>query len=380
MSCRPFSGVVVFVLCCCIVPSARLEAQGSAKALIAELESGDSTRCIDAGNATSEHQEHYQQLAAELAVPLFNILEKGPCPGSALTALVNVGPGIVDGIDAGRAIAALVKVVEQGLEPSASPDAASIAGSAVLVIGHFGAAGAPAVPVLKRWIFERPFESFDRSYGLRALASIGDASAPVVPALLPLLAAPAEDDEQAWQKNELRNDVVRTLGWIPAAAAASAPALVAALGDADYGFRNGAIDSITKIGAPMVPHLLPALETSNAETKQAVLKILAAMGAVAADAAPAIAPLLGDEDWNVTYQAGEALRQIGPTPAGIAALVKVVGQDGKEDAARTAAEILGGYGSAAKDALPALRKAAASGKWSLADAAKTAIAAIESGG
>lgn len=375
---RTFSWAILLVLVCCTVAVVRVEAQGTAKQLLAELASGDTTRCMDAGNATSEHQEHYQQFASELATPLFDSLETGPCPGSVLTALVNLGPGIAEGVDHGRAVQALVKIVEQGLSQSGWSDAASQAGSALLVLGHFGADGAPAVPVLKRWILERE-EVSDRRYALMALASIGDASAPVVPDLLPFLAAPAEDDERAWEKNDLRQTVAQTLGWIPAAAPQSVPALVALLSDTDYGFRYTVIESLAKIGTPAIPYLLPVLETGGAEAKQDVLKILSGMGPGAAAATPAIAALLADEDWNVSYQAGEALRQIGPTPDGVAAIAKILGDEKKEDAARAAAEILGGYGSAAKSALPALKKAAASGNWSIADAAKTAVAAIESG-
>lgn len=366
------SGVATLLLCGALVPMP-LEAQGSAKELIADLKSGDATRCMNAGNATSDQQDHYQQLAAELAPGLFDILENGPCSSSALTALVNVGPDVAKGIDNAHAMQILGKVIENGLAETASPDATSEAGSAVLVIGNFGAGGAPTVPILTRWVLERP-DSSDRRYGLMALAAIGDASAPAVPKLLPFLARPADDDEHAYEKKDVRTEVARTLGSIPAAVAVSAPALVAALGDDDYGYRETASDSIRKLGAPMVPYLLPVLKSSDAETKQTLLRLLGGMGASAADAAPEIAPLLTNE--AVSYEAGDALRQIGPTPAAIAALVKVLGIPENEDAATAAATILGEYGSAAKDALPALRQAASSKNWSTADAAKTAIAAI----
>ncbi|HSG64682.1 MAG TPA: HEAT repeat domain-containing protein, partial [Gammaproteobacteria bacterium] len=262
-------------------------AQGSAKELIAELESGDSTRCMNAGNATSHYQEHYQQLAAELATPLFDILENGLCSGSALTALVNVGDGVAEGVDGERAMRALVTIVEKGLAEGASFEAASDAGSAVLVIGHFGEGGAPAVPVLVRWIRERA-DAFDRRYGLMTLAEIGDGSAPAVPELLPFLAAPAEDDENAWEKKELRTMVAQTLGSIPTAAAVSAPALVAGLSDPDYNYRYAAGESVAKIGSPMVPYLLPVLGSAEPETKKEVLEILSGMGTGVAEAAPVI--------------------------------------------------------------------------------------------
>lgn len=39
-----------------------------------------------------------------------------------------------------------------------------------------------------------------------------------------------------------------------------------------------------------------------------VLEILAGMGPAAAGAAAEVAPLLADEEWDVSYQAGEVMR------------------------------------------------------------------------
>jgi len=333
---------------------------------------------MDASNSTSEYQEHYQTMAAELADPLFSIVESGEgCVDSAISALLNLGPGISEGVSADRAIPLLAGIVEQALEPHASYELVSTGGTAIIVVGHFGPEGGAAAPVLQRWISEAPDYHY-REYGVDSLARIGDAAAPVVPAMMALLEPPAEDDEQAWEKNALRASVVRMLGSVPAAVEHSGPALIATLRSGEESFPYLAAESLTEIGAPAAPYLVAALDDESPEVRAQVLEILAGMGPGAAEGASRIATLLADEDWNVTYQAGEVLRQIGPTPAGVAALVKAL-EGSNQEAARSAAEILGTYGTGAAEALPSLRKASQSEDWMVSDAAKEAIAAIEGG-
>ena len=365
--------VMVFSLCLAL----QTHAQMTGAELIAELQSGDSNRCMNASNATSEYQDHYQEIASELAAPLMAIVQSGEgCSDSAISALLNLGPGIADGVDAKNAVPALVGVVEHGFDPG-NYEAASTAGTAVMVIGYFGSKAGMGVPVLQRWVTQGP-DFHSRSYALDTLAQIGDAAAPAVPAMLALLEPPAEDDEHAWEKNELRASVVRALGSIPAAAGSSAPALVALLGSDDYSLRYLAGESLTSMGAPAVSHLVSSMSNSDPERRAQVLEILGAMGAGAAEAVPSIVPLLADEDWNVKSAAGMALSEIGPTEAGVAALVKVLeGRD--DDAASAAAGVLRDYGSAASAALPALRKAAAGDNWQVSDAAKEAVLAVGGG-
>lgn len=81
----------------------------------------------------------------------------------------------------------------------------------------------------------------------------------------------------------------------------------------------------------------------------------------------------------MNYAAKQVLRQIGPTPAAIEGLVKVLANQNNEEGPQAAAELLGSYGSAAKAAIPALRRASSSSKWSVSNAAREAIEAIESG-
>lgn len=372
------SAVVVSVLFCVVALSLPAAAQGSAADLLVELASGDSNRCMEASNATSEHQEHYQTMAAELALPLVTIVEsEAGCADNAVSALLNLGPGIVDGAPAARTIPALMSIVDRALEPNAPYELVSTASTAILIVGYYGEEAGAAATGVQRWVAEAP-DYHHRSYGVDTLSRMGDAAAPVVPAILPLLDPPAADDENAWEKNELRASVVRMLGSIPAAIDSSGPVLIATLRGGEESFPYLAAESLTAIGAPAAPYLIGALEDESPEIRAQVLEILTALGPAAADGAPVIAALMRDDDWNVSYQAAETMRQIGPTPEGIAALVEIL-ESGDQDAASASAEILGSYGSRGSAALPALRNAAQSNDWMISDAAKGAIAAIEGG-
>lgn len=371
--------VVLVILSCLLTPSAA-RAQGTADALISELESGDGTRCMDAGNATSQHQEHYTAMAAKLAPGLLNILETdGPCASSALSALLNIGPGAAEGAPADRAVPVLVKIIERGTDPEGF-GLRNSASSAILVVGNYGADAGPAVPVIERWIRSSADYS-DRRYGLMALSEIGDPAAPAVPLLLELFAPSAEGDENAYGKEELRREVVQVLGRIPSAAAQSGPVLAAALRGEDWPLIGAASDALASLGAPAVQFVVPLLSDSDESVREGSMKVLVKMGAAAADAAPQIAAHVADENWNVRYSATEALSAIGPTPAVVKALVELVEAGRSEDATTEAMKQLASYGNAARAALPALRKVAAQAKpnaWStLADAAVEAIKRIE---
>jgi HEAT repeat protein len=370
------SPVVVFGLFLCSAVTPHLLAQSSGADLLAELRSGDSTRCMNASNATSEYQEHYQTLAAELAAPLVAIVESGEgCVDNAISALLNLGSGIAEGVPADRAVPAIVKIVERGLEPTASYEQISTAGSAVIVIGHFGAKGGAAVPVLQRWATTASDYHY-RSYGVDALGRLGDVAAPAVPVLLSLAEPSSEDDEHAWEKGELRAQVLRTFGYIPAAVDQTGPILAAALSGHDTSSYIAG-ESLIMIGRPAVRYLVAALAEEDPEVRVRVLAVVSQIGPEAAEAAPTIAGIIAQGDWNVIYSADEAMRQIGPAPEAVAALTRVLEKQDNEDGVLAASEILGGYGSAARAALPALRKLAASKSWAVANAAKEAISAIE---
>lgn len=348
-------------------------AQTTVEEFRSAFESGDSTRCMEAGNALRDYREY----AAELAAPLVAVVAQGGnCGESALGGLINLGPEIRDGVAAEQAMPVLMEILERALEPDSGWEAASTAESAVLVLGNFGDAAAPAVPLLERMLME--LEKYhQRRYVLLTLAEIGDAAAPAVPTMLELL-GPSEDE--SYERGEIRFDTARALGSIPAAAATTAPALVAALSSEQYSLPGVAADALSEIGGPAVPFLVPELESDDVDHLETVISILGDIGPEATAAAQYLIPLLSSEDWNVSYEAKNSLRKIGPAEAAVPGLIDILENSDNEDAQEAAVEVLWDYGSAAIPALPALREAATSGGWSVKQVAAAAVEEIEATG
>ena len=73
-----------------------------------------------------------------------------------------------------------------------------------------------------------------------------------------------------------------------------------------------AADSLGRMGAAAVPHLVTRLGDLNPETRRRVAEILARIGPDAAEAVPALTGLLRDPDPAVKRSAVRALGQIGP--------------------------------------------------------------------
>ncbi|HVE72474.1 MAG TPA: HEAT repeat domain-containing protein [Thermoanaerobaculia bacterium] len=372
---RPAS-TALFVL---FLASVAAQAQPTPAKLIADFESGDSTRCMNAVNATSEHQEHFQTTAAKIAPALLRIIESGKgCEDSALSGLLNLGPGILPAAPAAKTVPQLVRIMERGIE-SGHHEHLSSAASALLILGFYQKDAAAAVPLIDRWIRLPAVSHFHRE-AVQALAVIGDGAAPAVPTLLEILGRPAgaeHDPQTEW----LRMEIVRALGSIPAAAARSGPALVTALSGEAPDLASKAADSLGKLGRAALPYVLPLIRSANEDIKERAVRVVVKMGPAATEAVPLIVPLIAADNWNVRYQVQEALTAMGPTPEVITALAAMVVTKDKEEAATEAIKMLGSYGPAASKALPELRKAAATKgqfNWSpLAEAAKEAIAKIE---
>lgn len=341
--------------------------------LVAELRSGDSTRCMEAGNVADEYKEQ----AAQLAPAIFELIESGHgCAGSALSALVNLGDGIAASLDAERAVPVLTRLIEEGIEPSFG-DPVHRGSSALFVIGRFGEEAAPALPTIERWIRERPDEH-DKRYGLMAIADLGDAATPAAPLLIELLGPDPDDD--SYSRNEMRLEAARTLARLPALSALAADELVAALSSEDWTLRSLAADALAAGGPEVVPALLTELDSGVDERREEAVRILGTLGEDARDAAPILAKLLVDDNWTVQYEAGNLLETLGPDERVIELLAAMLRESKNEDAVTRAAEILGSYGPAAASAVPALRHAITRESWSVTQAAEDAIEKIEGGG
>ena len=126
--------------------------------------------------------------------------------------------------------------------------------------------------------------------------------------------------------------------------------------------------------------MLEELESEEEECLERAISILAEIGPEAASAAPALVPLLLSESWNVSYEAGAALRTFGASEAAVPALIEILENDDNEDAQEAAAEVLANYGETARPALPALRKLGKDGGWSVRQMAESAVEMIEGGG
>jgi len=90
----------------------------------------------------------------------------------------------------------------------------------------------------------------------------------------------------------------------------SVTGLIAAFGDAEADVRNAARDSIVAIGRPAVPQLIQALEEPQVQIRRQVVFTLGKLGALAADAAPALQTRLQDADPQVRALAAASLRII----------------------------------------------------------------------
>jgi HEAT repeat protein len=191
------------------------------------------------------------------------------------------------------------------------------------------------------------------------------------------------------------------------------PRLIEALKVEDMRFRAATI--IARIGPPAkpaVPALIDALADEDSQTRNEVLFALGAVGPDAEAAVPAITKALDDPDINVRYAACYALGKIGPSAAAakpelvenLGAADRVLAMSSgwalaqvacecEETAAKAvpvlidalgapdamtriqAADALAAFGALAKDAAPALRKAAESENEALRGAASEALEA-----
>lgn len=96
-------------------------------------------------------------------------------------------------------------------------------------------------------------------------------------------------------------------------AAPAIPSLIAALSDADLGFRTHTVLALVGIGADAVAPLLRALATNDEDLRKAIVVTLGRLGPAAAPAVPTLTALL--EEAALTTVARQALGRIqrGPT-------------------------------------------------------------------
>jgi HEAT repeat protein len=87
--------------------------------------------------------------------------------------------------------------------------------------------------------------------------------------------------------------------------------------------QETAADALGHIGAPAVPALMQALQSSDVQVRVKAADVLGRMGADATDAVPELVRLLDDPDERVRKTAARALGRIGPAAqAAIPALLR----------------------------------------------------------
>jgi HEAT repeat protein len=140
----------------------------------------------------------------------------------------------------------------------------------------------------------------------------------------------------------------------------------------------------------VVRRLIDQLRSPTAAIRARAAIELGELGAAAKTAVPALATALADNNLNVRYCAGNALKGLGPeskgaVPALVAALKTFPGGspelEGPEryyaDVRSVAAEALGAIGPGAREAIPALKEAATDKSADVRAAATDAMKRIE---
>jgi HEAT repeat protein len=208
----------------------------------------------------------------------------------------------------GPAIAPLTTALEKGEH--------SIQKASAWALGQIGSIEAvpPLIAALKRW------GNDDDATIAAALLNIGkwQKSEEIETHLaLPLIEA-FKDDTNSLQ--HLTGSVLKELGWQPSMSdtpelvqdAPEAPALIAALSDAEPRKREAAAAQLVKLGSSALRPLIAAIHHANQDTQKGIVSILVKIGR------PAVKPLIAvlkDDDPNVRGAAAVALGRIGDIQA-----------------------------------------------------------------
>jgi HEAT repeat protein len=173
----------------------------------------------------------------------------------------------------------------------------------------------------------------------------------------------------------VRQTVAHALVSLPPAPEIAMPIWEKVFKDADDATIRHALGAIAAQGAPAVPRLVGALQ--NEKARGYVIYALGEMGATAAPAADALAALANDKDPLIAQEAALSLAKIGPAAkAAVPELAKVLAE-GDVAKVPAVAYALGRIGPDAKAALPALRDALKSRRNVAAEASAWALTQIE---
>ena len=207
-----------------------------------------------------------------------------------------------------------------------------------------------------------------------ALGRLGEAAAPAVPRLAELL----RDDHQ-----EVREAAAAALGNIGPAASPAAGALARALRDCCHDVRAGAAEALGRVGpgaSEAVPALVEALGDPISWVRLQSATALVAIKPQSRDAADGFTRALGDSREEVRAMAAIGLSQYGTSAANaVPALRPLLANDPYPAVRASAAKALGAMAPASRAALPELLSAQRDTDFAVRAAVRDAIAKIGPG-
>ena len=210
--------------------------------------------------------------------------------------------------------------------------------------------GAPVVPALAEML------THETAHVRHAAAlPLGDMGPGAAPALTALVRAAIDRDESVRQAASQALARVDPAWAISPATRLAIPALIDGLRNELPRVSRAATALLLRVGRPAVPALVELLAGWEKEAHRTVaLRILEQFGPSAAEAAPALADLLGDSAMEVRLAAAEVLAKVGAgaRPA-VPALIRTL-SDWSPAVRRSAARALAGVGPAAAHAVPTL--------------------------
>ncbi|WP_020473320.1 HEAT repeat domain-containing protein [Zavarzinella formosa] len=144
-------------------------------------------------------------------------------------------------------------------------------------------------------------------------------------------------------------------------AVSGVPALRELLADPEIGIQRSALSVLRIIGPgakDAAPEVAKLAESKDMDVSREAVQTLRVIGSTQPTAVPTLIKLLGSNDRNVVIETAQAISSIGPGAAeAVGPLVKLLNEANTHAEERTAIlSALGGIGSAAKEAIPAVTK------------------------
>lgn len=270
---------------------------------------------------------------------------------AALEALVKVSPG--------DAIKPLVLKLYHASESPGREKAAQM-------LGSMGSAARDAIPALQ--------EAAARDSNADVHAAAQDALVYVKATRQDAVKLLVEaSNDSSWK---MRQKAAQVLGEMGPAAREAIPALQKATGDADSDVQAAALEALVKVSpGEAVKLLVDRLNASESQVRQKAARILGEMRPAARDAIRALIKATHDDNSDVQAAALEALVKASPEDAIKPLVLKLNASEWQ--VRQKAAQMLGGMGSAAREAIPALQKAAQDSDSDVRAAAQEALDKIQ---